>query len=107
MQKTARRSSFTRGIAQRHKCFPQTLPRRSTLCSQRFRTAPSAAAFETAMPCQAIGVVSPSLVRAAGWVPQSNRGKVQEQEDKGDCDTFDEAEPEWASQYKERHKRFG
>ena len=52
-------------------------------------------------------MVSPSLVRAAGWVPQSNRGKVQEQEDKGDCDAFDEAEPEWASQCKERHKRFG
>jgi hypothetical protein len=40
-------------------------------------------------------------------VPQLSHGKVQQEEDNGDGDAFDEAEPEWAGQHKERHKRFG
>lgn len=48
-----------------------------------------------------------SSVGAVDRVPQARHGEVQEQEDKSDCDCFDEAQSEWACQHQERQERFG
>lgn len=41
--------------------------------------------------------VRPSSIGPVARVPQAHHGKVQEQEDKSDCETFDKAKaPEWA-----------